>query len=149
MTANILALLLCRTGEVSHPTRECQEAHPSDRRWIINDRGYANIISSPGDIVYGLVFELTASDERSLDKYESSSYEKLYIPVDLVPKNDAVDKRSVESLIYVDVERKKEREPVEEYIYRMNMGIKDALKEGIPAGYIEKHLRPFIPELDN
>ena len=118
-----------------------------DRRWIINDRGYANIIPSPGDIVYGLVYELTPSDESSLDKYESSTYEKLHIPVDLVPKDDAVRRRSVESLIYVDVERKKESKPVEEYIYRMNMGIRDALKEGIPASYINKYLRSFIPEL--
>jgi gamma-glutamylcyclotransferase len=125
-----------------------RSSHSLDRRWIINDRGYANIIPSPGDIVYGLVFELTASDERSLDIYESA-YEKLYIPIDLVPKNDAVNRRSVESLIYVDVKKKREGEPVEEYIYRMNMGIRDALKEGIPAGYIKKYLRPFIPELDN
>ena len=118
-----------------------------DRRWIINDRGYANIIPSTGDIVYGLVYELTPSDESSLDNYESSTYEKLYIPVDLVPKNNAVNERSVECLIYVDVERKKESKPVEEYVYRMNMGIKDALKEGIPASYIKKYLRPFIPEL--
>ena len=124
--------------------------HSLDRRWIINERGYANIIPSPGDIVYGCVYELTASDKRSLDSYEGSTYERLYIPVDLIPKDDsdAVNRRSVESLIYVDVERKSEREPLEEYIYRMNMGIRDALKEGIPAGYIEKHLRPFIPELD-
>lgn len=118
-----------------------------DRRWIINDRGYANIIPSPGDIIYGLVFELTASDERSLDKYEDSAYEKLYIPVELVPKNDAINMRSVKSLIYVDIERKRECAPVEEYIYRMNMGIGDALKEGIPADYIKKYIRPFIPEL--
>jgi gamma-glutamylcyclotransferase len=119
-----------------------------NRRWIINERGYANIIPSPGDIVYGLVFELTASDERSLDRFEGSAYEKQHIPVDLAPKNDAINKHSVKSLIYVDVERKKERrEPVEEYIYRMNMGIGDALKEGVPASYIKKYLRPFIPEL--
>ena len=119
-----------------------------DRRWIINDRGYANIIPSPGDIVYGLVYELTASDERSLDKYEGSTYTKLHIPVDLIPKNDADDRHSVQSLIYVDVERKKERrEPVEEYIYRMNMGIRNALEEGVPAPYIKKYLRPFIQEL--
>ena len=129
-----------------YPTREFQEAHSLDRRWIINDRGYANIIPSPGDIVYGLVFELTAADERSLDKFEGSTYKKLYIPVDLVPRNDADNKRSAECLIYVDVKRKREKGPLEEYIYRMNMGIRDALKEGIPARYIKKHLRPFIPE---
>lgn len=118
-----------------------------DRRWIINDRGYANIIPSSGDIVYGLVFELTASDEISLDKYEGPTYEKQHIPVDLAPKDDAVNGHSVKSLIYVDVERKTERrEPVEEYIYRMNMGIRDALNEGIPASYIKKYLRSFIPE---
>ena len=132
------------------PERVSRSSHSldSDRRWIINDRGYANIVPSPGDIVYGLVFELTASDKESLDKYEGPTYERLYIPVDPVPMNDtAIDRRSVKSLIYVDVERKREREPVEEYIYRMNMGIRDALKEGIPAEYIKKYLRPFIPEL--
>lgn len=119
-----------------------------DRRWIINERGYANIIPSSGDIVYGLVFELSASDERSLDRYEGSTYEKQHIPIDLASKNDVVNSHSVKSLIYVDVERKTERRhPVEEYIYRMNMGIRDALKEGIPASYIKKYLRPFIPEL--
>ena len=146
LTANILALLLCRTGEVSDQ-RMSRSSHSLDRRWIINDRGYANIIPSPGDIIYGLVFELTASDERSLDNCESSTYKKLYIPVDLVPKNDAVNRRSVEALIYVDVERKRESKPVEEYIYRMNMGMRDALKEGISDDYIKKYLRPFIPEL--
>lgn len=117
-----------------------------DRRWIINGRGYANIIPSPGDIVYGFVFELTASDEKSLDRYESSAYEKLYIPVDLIPNDDA-QPESVKSLIYVDVKRKMEGEIVEEYIYRMNMAIRDALKEGVPASYIKKLLRPFIPDL--
>ena len=123
-----------------------RSSHSLDRRWIINDRGYANIVPSPGDIVYGFVFELSASDKRSLDNHEDLAYERLYIPVDLVPMNDTIDRRSVKSLIYVDVERKREREPVEEYIYRMNMGIRDALKEGIPAEYIKKYLRPSIPE---
>jgi gamma-glutamylcyclotransferase len=117
-----------------------------ERRWIINERGYANIIPFPGDIVYGLVFELTATDKRSLDEYESSTYERLYFPIDLVPKDDAANRRSVKALTYVDVERKRESKPLEEYIYRMNMGITDALKEGIPADYITKYLRPFIPD---
>lgn len=118
-----------------------------DRRWIINERGYANIIPSPGDIVYGFVFELTAADKRSLDEYESSTYERLYLPIDLIPKDDAANRRSVKALIYVDVERKRECKPLEEYIHRMNMGITDALKEGIPADYTTKYLRPFIPEI--
>ena len=129
------------------PERLSRSSHSLDRRWIINDRGYANIIPSPGDIVYGFVFELTALDKKSLDDYEGPTYERLYIPVDLVSMNDTIDRHSVKSLIYVDVERKEEKKPLEEYIYRMNMGIRDALKEGIPAEYIKKYLRPFIPEL--
>ena len=117
-----------------------------DRRWIINDLGYGNIIPSPGDIVYGLVFELTAADEKSLDGYEGPTYEKLYFPIHLIPRDDAANKRSVKSLIYVDVERKGEGKPSEEYIYRLNMAIRDALKEGIPADYIKKYLRQFVPE---
>ena len=144
-----MALHLCQTGKGSDQSLsvKIQEAHSLDRRWIIYERGYANIVPSPGDIVYGFVYELTASDERSLDNYESSAYTKLYIPVDWVSKkNDAVDKNSVKSLIYVDVEGKGEGQIVEEYIYRMNMGIRDALEEGIPASYIKKYLRPFIPD---
>ena len=120
------------------------------RRWIINVRGVATIVPSPGDIVYGLVYELTASDKRSLDTYEGSGYKILHFPIDLVPKDDPTNRHSVNSLIYIDTKRNIEGEPREEYIHRMNMAIIDALKEGIPADYIDKYLRRFIPEeLDN
>lgn len=37
--------------------------------------------------------------------------------------------------------------PQKEYIHRMNMGIKDAVhKAGVPFAYVEKVMRPFIPE---
>src|SRR6266540_2732199 len=49
------------------------------RKWIINVRGYANIIPSKKDIVYGFVFELTQADERKLDKFEGKQYERLNI----------------------------------------------------------------------
>lgn len=117
-----------------------------NRLWFINDRGYANIIPSPGDIVYGLVFKLTAEDESSLDTEECPDYEKFYFPVDLIPKINAGNKCSVNSLIYIDVEMKSKSVPLKEYIYRMNMGIVDGLKEGIPADYIKKYIRPLIPE---
>ncbi|KAF8912089.1 hypothetical protein CPB84DRAFT_1761234 [Gymnopilus junonius] len=117
-------------------------------KWIINVRGYANIIPSEGDIVYGLMYELTPADEESLDIYEGSTYEKQYIPVNIDADKCNVDYKVVEVLIYVDVERKSESYPRTEYIYRMNMGIEDALKEGIPSAYINKYLRTFIPSLD-
>lgn len=64
-----------------------------------------------------------------------------------MPKDDVQKRRSVKSLIYVGVKRTTPNKPLEEYIYRMNLGIIDALKEGIPAYYIEKYLQPFIPKL--
>ncbi|KAF8969710.1 hypothetical protein BDZ97DRAFT_1915245 [Flammula alnicola] len=118
-------------------------------KWIINIRGYANIIPSPGDIVYGLMFELTSSDEYDLDIYEGTTYEKKIIPVDSVPSKDLSTADTVQALIYIDVERKSESHPRREYIYRMNMGIADALEAGIPSDYIEKYLRAFIPPADS
>lgn len=50
------------------------------------------------------------------------------------------------ALVYVDFLRVEESEPKTEYIYRMNLAITDALNEGVPEDYIEKYLRPFIPD---
>ncbi|KAF5331168.1 hypothetical protein D9619_005355 [Psilocybe cf. subviscida] len=122
-----------------------------DWKWIINVRGYANIIPSIGDIVYGLMYELTEQDEHDLDTYEGSAYSKLNLDV----KQNASDPLStpggvISALVYVDVVRKSESpDPKTEYIYRMNKGIEDALAQGVPKEYIEKYLRAFIPAPDN
>jgi hypothetical protein len=36
--------------------------------------------------------------------------------------------------------------PREEYVYRMNMGIHDAVERGVPIEYVERYMRPFIPD---
>jgi gamma-glutamylcyclotransferase len=43
-----------------------------DWKWIINGRGYANVIEPPKDVVYRLVFEISPSDvdEALLDGFE-------------------------------------------------------------------------------
>jgi hypothetical protein len=51
-------------------------------------------------------------------------------------------------LLYIDRKRTKDDKPREEYIYRMNMGIVDALKVGIPLSYVEIVMRKFIPAMD-
>jgi gamma-glutamylcyclotransferase (GGCT)/AIG2-like uncharacterized protein YtfP len=48
-------------------------------RWMISSRGYATIVKSTSDEVYGVVYEIPESDEKSLDHYEgvqSGSYRK-------------------------------------------------------------------------
>ncbi|KAF4576681.1 hypothetical protein EYR40_000929 [Pleurotus pulmonarius] len=115
-------------------------------RWMINERGYANVVPSAEDHVYGLVYKLSEEDEKSLDIYEG-------VPSDYVKKFMAVNQSGIPSLlikefdalVYVDEIRLDDDLPRTEYIYRMNMAIGDALKEGVPAEYIDKSLRPFIP----
>lgn len=120
---------------------------PSYRRWIITVRGYANIVPSLGDIVYAIVYELSESDEESLDVYEGvpQSYVKEHLSI-LFFSRDGLGNEVKEMLVYVDYKRITEGEPKEEYIHRMNMGIGDALRVGIPNDYIHKYLRPFIPK---
>ena len=41
-----------------------------DYRWIINTRGYANVVPSKGDFVEGVLSRLTEDDEIRLDMSE-------------------------------------------------------------------------------
>ena len=117
------------------------------RKWIINSRGYANIIPSEDDIVYGFIFKLTQADEQKLDKFEGKEYERVNdIQVELVKVKDSYKKGTVTALVYIDIERKKNDVPKDEYVDRINMAIKDGLKEGIPKKYFDKYIRPFVPE---
>lgn len=120
-------------------------------RWIINTRGYATVVPSKGDIVYGLVYKLADEDEQALDVNEgvsSGSYVKRTLDIVLFPEGDGgevdAEGRMVEGLVYVDEARTNESLPNEEYVHRMNMGIKDATQKGVPKWYINNFLRPFI-----
>lgn len=121
-------------------------------RWMINNRGYANVVLNPGTDVYGLVYTLSYDDERSLDRNEGVPFaytkELLWVefwsskngsPVDL--NSDA---EKVEMLVYIDRERTVDARPKEEYVHRMNNGIRDGLLEGIPREYVQSQLRSFI-----
>ena len=62
-------------------------------------------------------------------------------PVDVTKGGEKRD-----ALVYIDRNRTTEHQPKPEYIYRMNRGIEDGLKAGIPKDYVDQALRPFIPE---
>jgi len=95
------------------------------------------------------MYELTPADEHDLDIYEGSAYEKQTHPVSWVREKSVAEDKQVDALIYIDPEHKSESTPRKEYIYRMNMGIADAIQEGVPTEYIDKYLRVFIPSADN
>jgi gamma-glutamylcyclotransferase len=122
-------------------------------KWIINQRGYANVVPSEGDVVYGLVYELSSTDERTLDRCEGVPhvYTKQVHSIEffregVAPLGDGSKGETVNGLVYVDVERVLEGNPREEYIDRMNMAIRDALKVGVPQWYVDKYIRGSIPE---
>lgn len=125
-------------------------------RWMINDRGYANVVQSsdPEAEVYGLIYTLNCDDERSLDRNEGVpiSYTKEMLSMDFWPSKDGSrpldvteEIEQMDMLVYIDRQRTENDRPKEEYIHRMNMGIKDGVLEGIPQGYIDRQLRQFIP----
>ncbi|KAK7037947.1 Aig2 family protein [Favolaschia claudopus] len=120
-----------------------------DWRWIINTRGYANVIPSEGDEVWALLYELSEADEMKLDRYEGVpvSYVKQTLPVEYLKKSDGgdVERQTVDALVYVDIKSTLTGPPRTEYIFRMNSAIDDALAEGVPKAYIDQYLRPRIP----
>ncbi|KAI0506712.1 hypothetical protein F5B22DRAFT_441072 [Xylaria bambusicola] len=164
-------------------------AHLTGWTWIINERGYANIVedadkSDPNSTsarpgVYGLVYRLHPDDEATLDGYEGVgyAYEKLMVKIDgasflerdpdqgsswtaveASPENGAKKptqpaeeaalfghEEEVELLAYVDPYRVTPSAPKEEYIDRMNLGIKEASKWGLHASYVNEVMRSYIP----
>jgi len=132
-------------------------------RWIINERGYANVVKiakdadekhSYKDEVWGLVYSLQAEDEEDLDGNEGVpiAYTKEDLEVDFWRARDGKKPKvtekpqQVEMLVYINRKQVTSDKPKHEYIYRMNMGIKDAVKEGMPEKYVEQVIRKFIPE---
>ena len=124
-------------------------------RWIINSRGYANIIASstPTDEVYGFVYTLTSTDEDRLDINEGVPYaytkeilKAEFWSLDSLLSDLPQGGNEVDLLVYIDRNRTEADKPKQEYIYRMNMGIADALSKGVPKDYIDQVLRKFIPE---
>lgn len=121
-------------------------------KWIINERGYANVVRDPGAPatqggVYGLLYLLPSRDEEELDLHEGVpwAYEKRCCDVRMVRDNRGrqVDE-PVRALVYVDEKRVGEGVPEEEYVGRMERGIEDAVRHwGMDGGYAERVMRRF------
>ncbi|KAK7744032.1 hypothetical protein SLS62_010332 [Diatrype stigma] len=144
-------------------------AHLPGWTWLINERGYANIVknnpgsspmghepentdtsasaSDPG--VYGVLYRLDPEDEETLDECEGVpfAYEKRYVEATKLEGKDLVAGDTVQLLAYIDFQRVSPSSPKSEYVKRMNRGIQEAAKDwNLPETYITKVMRPFIPE---
>jgi gamma-glutamylcyclotransferase len=114
------------------------------------------------DRVYGLVYRLEKEDERKLDGYEDvpESYEKEQMWVEFWGKREGADgvgqpidvkamkSQRIKVLVYVDKKCTENATPGGTYRYKINVGIRDALAEGIPQSYVDQCIRPFVP-VDN
>ena len=106
--------------------------------WLINTRGYASIKPSNSDFVLGEIFTLSQQDVDYLDIYESVE-EGMYLKSDLSVETS---KGTIDCLVYIASDSTPGI-PQEEYIERINLGIKSA---NLPDDYVQKAIRPFIPE---
>jgi gamma-glutamylcyclotransferase (GGCT)/AIG2-like uncharacterized protein YtfP len=113
-------------------------AQLSGYRWIISARGYANVVKSEDDYVLGVLYEISTSDESSLDRYEGVSagfYTRAMLRV-------VHSSKEREALVYVDPVTD-EGEPVPEYIDRINFGLADAK---LSPDYVGHCIRKFVPK---
>ena len=106
--------------------------------WLINTRGYASIKPSDSDFVLGEIFTLSQQDVDYLDIYESVE-EGMYLKSNLSVQTS---KGTIDCLVYIASDSTPGI-PQEEYIERINLGIKSA---NLPDDYVQKAIRPFIPE---
>lgn len=107
-------------------------------RFIINSRGYANIVADAQAEVLGLLYAISDTDETALDGFEGvaqGNYCKALVPVQR-------DGETVIALVYIDG-IDEEGQPKPEYIKRINAAIADAQ---LPEAYIIAALRRFVPE---
>ena len=106
--------------------------------WLINTRGYASIKPSESDFVLGEIFTLSQQDIDYLDIYESVE-EGMYLKSNLSVQTSKV---IIDCLVYIATDSTPGI-PQEEYIQRINLGIKSA---NLPDDYVQKAIRPFVPE---
>lgn len=128
-------------------------ARLDDYKWQVNETGYANIIPSEGDVVYGALAFLSSRDEAALDQSEGVPwlYEKHDVEVTRIDK-DGKDlhranggTQTVTATTYIDVKRTEDGKIHPEYIIWCNRAIEDAEKEGMPKGYADKYMRRHVP----
>ena len=106
--------------------------------WLINARGYASITPSESDFVLGEIFTLSQQDIDYLDIYESVE-DGMYLKSNLSVETS---KGIIDCLVYIACDNTLGT-PQEEYIERINLGIKSA---NLPDDYVQKAIRPFVPE---
>ena len=144
-----------------------------DYRWQINQRGYANVVACPGSSVHGLVFQLgnDGDDEAHLDRSEGvriGAKTKANLRVVLYTAPDGLQLKTrrvvqegllrqpsrerewpprfeTDVLVYLSERFVRQGNPRDEYVDRMNTGVRDAVVLGVPEAYFDNAVRASVP----
>lgn len=110
-------------------------------KFIITSRGWANIVPDQNQDVYGVVYEISATDERNLDRFEEVpvDYQKVMLPV-ICPGG------TVGCLVYVELTDEgtflaEEGVASEEYADRVHRGVIDSCLPKQYADVLRSYLR--------
>jgi cation transport regulator ChaC len=128
-------------------------------RWIINERGYANVVELAAHEdnknkgkekesgVYGLLYLLPPADEAKLDRHEGVPWAYEKVTCDMRWVRDGQGKEvdePVKALVYVNRDKVRESVPHDEYVDRMERGIEDAVNNwGLDLEYAVGTMRRF------
>lgn len=113
-------------------------------KWIINETGYANIVPSPGDVVYGSLCFLSRREKMALDESEGVPwlYEKMDLPVTRLVAGEGegegegrstAGEDKINAMSYVDVQRKSVGNIEKEYVVWVRKAIEDGVQCGMPT----------------
>ncbi|KAF2212941.1 hypothetical protein CERZMDRAFT_40249 [Cercospora zeae-maydis SCOH1-5] len=126
----------------------CGLARLEGYRWHINDTGFANIVPSKDDHVYGALVFLSPRDEAGLDESEGVPwlYEKHWVEAERINADGSASGQKVQVMTYVDVERTVDGRIDKDYVVWIVKAIREAAAIGMPMEYAEKYLRPWLPK---
>lgn len=143
-------------------------------RFQINERGVANVLQSDADFVEGLMFLVSSTDQKRLDRNEGVNkgfYEGRRLPMRLRELDQPINtvdlarmmsdqgtrceildnfaqmptqELRIEALIYVSSQYCNDGCIRQEYSHRMQRAVTDALLLGLSNFYIDKFVDPFI-----
>ncbi|KAK4213457.1 hypothetical protein QBC37DRAFT_422925 [Rhypophila decipiens] len=143
-------------------------------RWQINQRGVANIVEAPSDSVEGLVFSVTAKDERALDRNEGVAkkfYERQDLRITLQEHPLRMNQKTSQvarwlehnrdnldanidlshsrqetrpALVYISDKYKEDGPIREEYIKRMQNAAADAVALGVSQSWVDRAMGQYI-----
>jgi gamma-glutamylcyclotransferase (GGCT)/AIG2-like uncharacterized protein YtfP len=103
----------------------------ADHSFLINERGVASVTAAPNRAVHGLLWTISSTDEKALDRYEGVAlghYRKEVLPIQQMSGG------AVDALVYV-ASSNNPGIPRAGYMERINH---NATEHGLPDDYIEE-----------